>query len=142
MPAPMVAPAMMPTGNTSSDEEGKEEVRMEPPYGSELCWLKARLATRPQVPLASLDCVWGWFKSWDLKGRSALCLGLSLSFSLIKMGVTSHPGSWGINLILALVVCLSLSFSPPSCEAWSLLPGLDSYLRPALSKVFNLPRVF
>lgn len=36
MPAPMVAPAMMPTGNTSSDEEGKEGVRMEPLQRSEL----------------------------------------------------------------------------------------------------------
>lgn len=30
MPAPMVAPAMMPTGSTSSDEKGKERVRTEP----------------------------------------------------------------------------------------------------------------
>lgn len=37
MPAPMVAPAMMPTGNTSSDRGRKGAgVRVEPYWGSEL----------------------------------------------------------------------------------------------------------
>ena len=44
---------------------------------------------------------------WDLRG-SLHCLGLDLCFSVIRIG---------INLTLSLVVRLSLSCSPPVCEA-------------------------
>lgn len=80
--------------------------------------------------MASLDCVQGWFKSkWGLRGRSALCLGLGLSLSLIRVEVMvmCHPSHWSTNLTLALVIHLSLSCSPPSCEAWYLFPGLDLF---------------
>lgn len=55
--------------------------------------------------------------------------------------VMSEPCSCGITLTLASAVHLSLSRSPPAGEAWSLSPGLSSWLRSAVSRLGNLPSV-
>lgn len=116
MPAPMVAPAMMPTGSTSSEgktgegeagssrgpEARHHELRPHPGTGTAHCLLQAREFERKV-------CVVSGF-------RPELRLG--------ELGAQPcvNPAVWH-NVTLALAVGPSLPCSPCACEVWPLLPG-------------------